>query len=67
MKNRHLLIAFIFAAIIVIVGAVFKLMHWPGANIALVAGMLAEGVCGFLLILKLFKRKDQNGRGFLDN
>lgn len=35
-------------ASVVIVGALFKIMHWPGANLMLIAGMSVEGVIFFL-------------------
>ena len=35
-------------ASVVIVGALFKIMHWPGANIMLILGMGVEGVIFFL-------------------
>ena len=33
-----------FGAAIVIVGALFKILHWPGANIMLIVGLLTEAV-----------------------
>ncbi len=33
-----------FGAAVVIVGALFKIMHWPGANIALIAGLGTEAL-----------------------
>lgn len=35
-------------AAVVIVGALFKIMHWPGANMMLIIGMGTEGVIFFL-------------------
>ena len=35
-------------AAVVIIGALFKIMHWPGANIMLIAGMGTETVIFFL-------------------
>lgn len=35
-------------ASVVIVGALFKIMHWPGANLMLILGMGVEGVIFFL-------------------
>ena len=35
-------------AAVVIVGALFKITHWPGANMMLIAGMGVEGVIFFL-------------------
>ena len=37
-----------FGASIVLVGALFKLTHWPGANIMLTIGLLTEAVIFFL-------------------
>jgi gliding motility-associated protein GldL len=34
-------------ASVVIVGALFKIMHWPGAGIMLTAGLLTEAVIFF--------------------
>ncbi|MFO7669389.1 MAG: gliding motility protein GldL [Bacteroidales bacterium] len=36
-----------FGASVVIIGALFKLMHWPGAAIALTSGLLIEAVIFF--------------------
>jgi chromosome segregation ATPase len=36
-----------FGAAIVIIGALFKIMHWPGASVALTAGLLIEAVIFF--------------------
>jgi predicted membrane channel-forming protein YqfA (hemolysin III family) len=65
MKNRNILILFILAAILVLTGALFKLMHWPGAAILLVVGLLAQAICGLLLVLKLWKGTGSGG--FLDS
>ncbi|MCR5589046.1 MAG: gliding motility protein GldL [Bacteroidales bacterium] len=35
-------------AAVVIVGALFKIMHWPGANVMLIAGMGTETIIFFL-------------------
>lgn len=35
-------------AAVVIIGALFKIMHWPGANMMLIIGMGVEGVIFFL-------------------
>lgn len=42
--KRYLHLASCFGASIVIVGALFKIQHWPGANIALIAGLGTEAV-----------------------
>lgn len=46
--KKYLHLASCFGAAIVIVGALFKIMHWPGASIALIAGLGTEA---FLFIL----------------
>lgn len=51
------LVLFLLGMIISIVGALFKLMHWPGANIILIIGMLAEAVAISTLIVVLLKNK----------
>ena len=51
------LVLFLLGMIISIVGALFKLMHWPGANIILIIGMLAEAVAISTLIVVLIKNK----------
>ena len=33
-----------FGAAIVIIGAMFKIQHWPGATIALIGGLSVEAV-----------------------
>ena len=42
--KRYLHLASCFGASIVIVGALFKIQHWPGANAALIAGLGTEAV-----------------------
>ena len=64
MKNKHIVIAFILGCILAIIGALFKIMHWPGASALLILGMLSEALAGLMLIIKIFK--DQNPNGFLN-
>ena len=47
---------FLLGMAITIIGALFKLMHWPGANIMLTIGMLAEATALISLIVIVFKR-----------
>jgi gliding motility-associated protein GldL len=42
--KRYLHLASCFGAAIVIIGALFKIMHWPGASIALIGGLGTEAV-----------------------
>jgi len=64
MKNKYILIAFILGFILTVIGALFKIMHWPGASILLILGMLSEALAGVMLIIKIYK--DQNPNGFLN-
>lgn len=41
-------VVYSFGAAVVIVGALFKIMHWPGASIVLVSGMVTEA---FLFVI----------------
>lgn len=58
-KNKHLLILFFAAMILVVIGALFKIMHWEyagiTANTMLSIGLLSEAVVIVLLILKITK------------
>lgn len=64
MKNKLLLTVFILGCLITIVGALFKIMHWPGASALLIAGMLFEAAAGIMLIVKIYN--DQNPNGFFN-
>ena len=58
MKKQYTipLVLFLLGMVITIVGALFKLMHWPGANIMLTIGMLDESTALISLIVIVFKR-----------
>ena len=49
------LILLVAGAAIVILGALFKIMHWQFGNGVLIFGMMLEVVALLLLILKLIK------------
>ncbi len=66
MKNRTLLLILIVGMLITIVGALFKIMHWPGHSVAMGIGLLTEFVVATLIIIKLLQKSDRPG-GFLDN
>jgi gliding motility-associated protein GldL len=40
-----------FGAAVVIVGALFKIMHWPGADAMLIAGLGTEALIFFISVL----------------
>jgi gliding motility-associated protein GldL len=44
-------------AAVVIIGALFKLMHWPGASAMLIAGLGTEA---FIFALSAFEPVDTN-------
>lgn len=49
------LVLFLLGMIITIIGALFKLMHWPGANFLLIIGMLTEAIAIITLIAVILK------------
>ena len=59
MKNKHLLILFFVAMIIVVIGALFKILHFEYAgitgNIIISIGLLSEVIFILLLIFKIIK------------
>ena len=55
---KALLISLIIVSFIVITcGALFKIQHWPGANLVMITGMLLEPLSVILLVLYLTKKK----------
>jgi hypothetical protein len=58
MKKQYLvpLVLFLLGMVITIIGALFKLMHWPGANFMLMIGMLSEAIAIITLIVVLLKK-----------
>lgn len=57
MKKQYIvpLVLFLLGMVITIIGALFKLMHWPGANFMLIIGMLTEAIAIITLILVIHK------------
>lgn len=53
MKTKHALTVFIAGILVTLAGSMFKIMHWPGANVQLILGISLEIVGGFLLLFKL--------------
>ena len=49
------LVLFLLGMIITIIGALFKLMNWPGANFLLIIGMLTEAIAIITLIVVILK------------
>lgn len=57
MEKKYLLplILFLLGIAITIIGALFKIMHWTGANFILIIGMLTEAIAIITLIVVLLK------------
>ncbi|WP_264549669.1 GldL-related protein [Flavobacterium sp. N2820] len=57
MKKQYIipLILFLLGMVVTIIGALFKLQHWPGASIMLTIGMLTEAIAIIILIVILLK------------
>ena len=57
MKKQYIvpLVSFLLGMVITIIGALFKLMHWPGANFMLIIGMLTEAIAIITLIVVILK------------
>ncbi len=57
MKKQYAipLALFFLGMAITIVGALFKIMHWPGASLMLIIGMLTEATSIIVLITILLK------------
>jgi hypothetical protein len=49
-------IIFLIGMILTIIGALFKIMHWTGANALLSIGMLSEVVAIVILIITVIKK-----------
>jgi formate-dependent nitrite reductase membrane component NrfD len=68
MKNTQILVLFLIGALLTIIGAAFKITNerkdWT--TFFLIIGMTFEAVALLLLILKLFKKKN-NTDSFLDS
>ncbi|MFD2890583.1 hypothetical protein ACFS5J_00930 [Flavobacterium chuncheonense] len=55
-KNYKIpLILFLIGMVITILGALFKIMHWPGASFILIIGMFTEMSALIVLIARLLK------------
>lgn len=57
MKYWHILVIFIMATAVTIVGALFKIMHWPGASLMLMIGMGGQFISLVLLAAKVVSER----------
>lgn len=57
MKKQYAipLVLFFLGMAVTIIGALFKIMHWPGASITLTLGMLTEAAAIIVLITILLR------------
>lgn len=60
MKYWHILVIFIMAMAVTLVGALFKLMHWPGASLMLMAGIGGQFISLVLLAVKVISDRKNN-------
>lgn len=58
-KFRKLLLIIIGCSFIVAVGALFKIMHWPGATLIFNIGVVLEIIFGATIIVYLLKNKNK--------
>jgi hypothetical protein len=55
-KSKIPLVLFLIGMVLTVVGALFKIMHWPYASILLIIGMLSEAVAIITLIAVILKK-----------
>jgi hypothetical protein len=58
MKVKHIIALLIIGSLGVIIGALFKIQHWPGAGILLLCSVVIELIGGILAVWKLLTVKD---------
>ena len=58
--NKAIKIDVVVAAVLLLVGTIFKTNHWPGANILMTIGA-ATGILLFILLLISMPKKQLNG------
>ncbi|WP_408075636.1 GldL-related protein [Flavobacterium rhizophilum] len=60
MKYITIIVLFLLGSIIMIVGALFKLMHWPNSQLMLISASILQVIAVIILIIKLLTNKDKN-------
>jgi len=65
MKHKNILVLFAIGAIIVVGGAIMKVMKIDYARLVLMVGLFIEGLSGVLLWLRMRKGNDDT-KGFFD-
>jgi hypothetical protein len=58
MKKQYAipLVLFLLGMVITIIGALFKIMHWPGANFLLSLGLFSEAAAIIVIMIAITKR-----------
>jgi hypothetical protein len=58
MKKQYTipLVLFLLGMVITIIGALFKIMHWPGANFFLSLGLFSEAAAIIVIMIAITKR-----------
>ena len=61
MKKQYALpiLFFTLGIAITIIGALFKIMHWPGANLIISFGLFLEIIFGAAIMIYLLKNKNK--------
>jgi hypothetical protein len=55
------------ASIIVVIGALFKIQHWPGARIALTMGLSLMGLSFIITLIDYLKGDNETDSDILDS
>lgn len=58
-RIRYILSLFIFGALLVVAGALMKLMHWPYGTTSITAGLIVQGVAGIMVIIRLLAERNK--------
>jgi hypothetical protein len=56
---KKLLLIIIGCSFVVAIGALFKIMHWPGANLIISFGLVLEVIFGAMIMIYLLKNKNK--------
>jgi ABC-type Fe3+-siderophore transport system permease subunit len=65
MKAKFALLLLVVGFLLVVAGALLKIMHWPGADVTLLAGLAGAAAGAVAFLLKLLARP--KAQEFLDS
>lgn len=54
-KFKIPLVLFLLGMVFTIIGALFKIMHWPNASLLLIIGSVTEAIAIIILIILILK------------